>query len=101
MENLVSVHYANDRLVREHFIKQLGKAYVVKTVRWDRGHRNGAEIHKILSNGVIEIYNENTNILCTKIIATPSQIERYWETGKAPWWLVDKARQNRRNGLCV
>ena len=53
MENLVSKHYANDRLIREKVSQQLGKGYLVKEVRWDRGHKNGAEIHKIYSNGVI------------------------------------------------
>ena len=101
MENLVSKHYANDRLIREKVSQQLGKGYLVKEVRWDRGHKNGAEIHKIYSNGVIEIYNENTNTLCTKIVATAGQIERYYDNGRAPWWLVDKARDNKRKGYCV
>jgi hypothetical protein len=97
----VSKHYANERLIRENVIRHLGKGYIVTEVRWDRGHPNGAEIHKVLSNGVIEIYNERTEVLCTKIVATPSQIERYFEYGKAPWWLVDKARDNRRKGYCI
>ena len=97
----ISNHYKNDRLIREHIIQQLGKGYIVKTVRWDRGHKNGAEIHKILSNGVIEIYNERTGILCTKIVATPSQIERYFTGNTTPWWLVDKARDNKRKGYCI
>ena len=97
----VSAHYANERLIREKVIQQLGKGYLVKAVRWDRGHKNGAEIHKIYSNGVIEIYNERTEVLCTKIVATPSQIERYFTRNTTPWWLVDRARQNKRNGCCV
>lgn len=97
----ISRHYANDRLIREKVIQQLGKGYIVKEVEWDRGHVNGAEIHKILSNGVIEIYNKNTKILCTKIVARPNQIRRYWTNNTAPWWLVDKAKQNERNGYCV
>ena len=97
----ISNHYANYRLVREETIKKLGRGYLVKSIRWDRGHKNGAEIHKIYSTGVIEIYNEKTNILCTKIVARPNQIRRYWAEGQAPWWLVNKAIENVRNGYCV
>lgn len=97
----ISAHYANDRLIREHLIRQLGKGYLVKAIRWDRGHKNGAEIHKIYSTGVIEIYNERTNILCTKIIARPYQIKRYFTANAIPWWLVEKAKENERKGLCV
>lgn len=96
-----SAHYKNDRLIREKLIKQLGNGYIVKTVEWDRGHKNGAEIHKITSKGVIEIYNKNTGILVTKIIARPYQIERYWGFKNTPYWLVDKAYDNQRKGYCV
>lgn len=97
----ISNHYKNDRLIREKVIQQLGKGYLVKSVRWDRGHKNGAEIHKIYSTGVIEIYNERTGILCTKIVATAGQIERYFTHNTTPWWLVDKARENKRKGYCI
>lgn len=91
----VSRHYENDRIIREKVIQKLPKGYTVKEVEWDRGHKNGAEIHRILSNGVVEIYNKNTKILCTKIIATPNQIRRYFVNGQAPWWLIDRAIKNK------
>lgn len=97
----ISAHYANDRLLREKVIRELGKGYIVKEVTWDRGHVNGAEVHKILSNGVIEIYNERTGKLVTKIVARPNQIKRYWANNTAPWWLVDRVTKNAKNGMCV
>ena len=97
----ISAHYANDRLVREQVIKALGKGYIVKEYPWDRGHKDGAEIHKVYSTGVVEIYNAITGKLVTKIVSTPHQIEIYFDYNKAPWWLVDKARDNKRKGYCI
>lgn len=98
---MLSAHYQNDRLIREHMIQYIGQGTVVRTVRWDRGHPNGAEIHKITDTGIIIIFNERTGKLITKIIARPNQIRRYWEEGKAPQAIVNKAIEHVRNGQCV
>ena len=98
---MLSAHYQNDRLIREKMIQHIGEGKVVRTVRWDRGHPNGAEIHKITDTGIIIIYNERTLKLVTKIIARPNQIRRYWKDGNAPQEIVNKAIEHARNGQCI
>lgn len=97
----ISAHYRNDRLIREKVIKAIGEGNIVKAVRWDRGHPNGAEIHKVTDTGIIIIYNERTGKLVTKIIARPNQIRRYWRDGNAPKEIINKAIEHSRNGQCV
>ena len=98
---MLSAHYQNDRLIREHMIQQIGEGKVVRTVRWDRGHPNGAELHRITDTGIIIIYNERTLKLVTKIIARPNQIRRYWKDGNAPQEIVNKAIEHAKNGQCI
>ena len=98
---MLSAHYQNDRLIREKMIQHIGEGKVVRTVRWDRGHPNGAELHRITDTGIIIIYNERTLKLVTKIIARPNQIRRYWKDGKAPIEIVNKAIEHARNGQCI
>ena len=55
----------------------------VATFYVDSGHQNGAELHTIYENAIVRIYNKRTGKHITDIIATPSQIARYYEnTGK-------------------
>lgn len=91
---MTSKHYTTDRQERENLIKQIGIGTIVKSVRVDRGHINGAEIHKITSTGIVIIYNERTGKMITKLIARPGQIRRYWEAGKAPKNLVNLAYEH-------
>ena len=93
---MTSRHYTEDRQAREHLIQKIGIGQVVRVVRWDRGHINGAEIHKITSTGIIVIYNERTGKMITKIIARPAQIKRYWNDGNAPEELINIAREHNR-----
>lgn len=91
---MTSKHYSTDRQEREKVICQIGMGTVIKTVRTDRGHKNGAEIHKISNTGIVTIYNERTGKLITKIIARPGQIKRYWEGEKAPKELIEIAYEH-------
>lgn len=91
---MTSKHYSTDRQERENLIRQIGTGTLVKKVRVDRGHSNGAEIHEITSTGIIVIYNERTGKMITKLIARPGQIKRYWEEGKAPKNLVKLAYEH-------
>lgn len=75
---MTSKHYTNDRTAREELIKEIGLGTEIKTVRVDRGHRNGAELHTITTTGIIIIRNERTHKLVTKLIARPNQIKRYF-----------------------
>lgn len=94
---MTSKHYIEDRQAREEIIKKIGTGEVVASFRVDRGHKNGAEIHKITNTGIILIYNERTNKLITKLIARPGQIKRYYKEGKAPKNLIEKAIDNTVN----
>lgn len=75
---MTSIHYEKDRWYREKVIKSIGYGTIIKSTRIDRGHPKGAEIHELSDTGIINIYNERTHKLITKIIATPNQVRRYY-----------------------
>ena len=97
-----SKHYNVDRQAREAIIRTIEgteKRTYVKIVRIDRGHRNGAELHKITNKAIIEIYNERTGRLCTKLIARPGQIKRYYKENEVvPKNLLKLAREYTTKG---
>ena len=83
---MVSRHYQAKRNERERFIDEhFRDGYVVDEFIVDRGHPHGAERHCITSDGVIIVYNANSGKLCTKLLARPQQIKRYYEnSGRQP-----------------
>ena len=91
---MTSKHYTNDRQKREEIIKLIGIGVPVARFTIDRGHKNGAEIHEITDTGIINIYNQRTHKLVTKLIARPGQIKRYYKEGEAPRFLIKKAIDN-------
>ena len=91
---MTSKHYIDDRVDRENRIEIIGQGKAVAKFIVDRGHRNGPEIHEITDTGIINIYNERTKKLVTKLIARPGQIRRYFKDGKAPETLLKQARYN-------
>lgn len=96
---MTSKHYNKDRIEREKLIKKIGIGTEIKTVRVDRHHINGAELHTITSTGIIVIRNERTNKMITKLIARPSQIKRYFtEDTKEVRRLVQIAREHQIKG---
>ena len=96
---MTSKHYTKDRQKREETINMIGHGTPVATFIIDRGHRNGAELHEITNTGIINIYNQRTHKLITKLIARPGQIRRYYKEGKAPKFLIEKAIDNTvKNG---
>ena len=60
-----------ERLIYEESAKVLKIAVV------NKGHKNGNEIHVILNNGIIKVYNARTHKFITVLIARVPQIERY------------------------
>lgn len=83
----ISKHYKKQRYKREKFINKYvnGDGKVIDSFIINRGHVNGIERHDITENGIILIYNNNSNILVSKLIARPSQIKRYYKaTNKTP-----------------
>ena len=87
-------HYTYDRMERENHIREIGYGNVVKRVVVDRGHRNGPEIHEVTDTGIVNIYNQRTKKLVTKLIARPAQIKRYFTDEAVPAGLIEKARYN-------
>ena len=60
-----------ERLIYEESAK------VVKIAVVNKGHENGNEIHVILNNGIIKVYNARTHKFITVLIARVPQVERY------------------------
>ena len=93
---MTSRHYLQDRQLREEVIQFIGYGTIIKSVVIDRGHVKGAEIHEISDTGIINIYNQNTHKLITKLIATPSQIKRYYTVNEiVPQFLIKLAIAHR------
>ena len=62
--------------VAERFIiEESAKVITIAVV--NKGHKNGNEIHVILNNGIIKVYNARTRKFITVLIARVPQIERY------------------------
>ena len=74
-----SRHYNEDRRSREELISKIGLGEAIVTVRVDRNHPKGPELHTITSTGIIVIRNERTHKIITKLIARPGQIRRYFD----------------------
>ena len=84
---MYSKHYRKYRKKREKFIKKYinGDGHMIDGFVIDRQHKDGLEVHSITDTGLILIHNYKTGKLCTKLIAKPSQIERYYRmTGREP-----------------
>ena len=60
-----------ERLIYEESAK------IVKIAVVNKGHKNGNEIHVILNNGIIKVYNARTHKFITVLIARVPQVERY------------------------
>ena len=86
-----------DRKAREQIIKMIGNGKPIASFIVDKGHRNGPEIHEITDTAIINIYNQRTHKLITKLIARPGQIRRYYTNGNAPQEILDKAYKNMKN----
>lgn len=86
-KRIISSHYKNKRYKRENLIKKYihGDGKVIDSFIIDRNHIKGLERHEITENGIILIYNAESNLLVSKLIARPQQIKRYYEnTGREP-----------------
>lgn len=89
---MISHHYNKRRNKREKFIIEHlnGDGKVIDSFIVDRGHKDGLERHDITENGIIIIYNVETQKLISKLIARPNQIKRYYHNSgrKPPTWLL-------------
>ena len=89
---MISQHYKSKRYKREQFIDKYlhGDGKVIDSFIVDKGHANGLERHDITDNGIIVIYNAESNKLVTKLIAREGQIKRYYRNSgrEPPSWLL-------------
>ena len=95
---MTSKHYSIDRKEREEVIKKIGYGIPVAEFIIDNGHRNGPTVHVITSTGIVNIYNQRTHKLVTKLVVRPGQLRRYYKNGNAPKELIEKAIENTRKG---
>ena len=93
-----SKHWRADRQRRSQIIAQIGMGQVIKEVVVDRGHKNGPEIHKITTTGLVVIYNKRTGIMITALIARPNQIKRYYAENEVPQDIINLAIEHMRAG---
>lgn len=90
-----SIHFSIDRGERAKILEELkapilsvgGKLCIFIV---DKGHKNGAEIHVITENGIINIYNRHSKKYVTGLIARPGQLQRYGVI--IPESVLEKAR---------
>lgn len=93
-----SKHWRADRQRRSQIIAQIGMGQVIKEVVVDRGHKNGPEIHKITTTGLVVIYNKRTGIMITILIARPNQIKRYYAEDEVPQNIINLAIEHMKAG---
>lgn len=97
----ITEHIYGGRQDRIAFIKStIGFGNEIESVYWDKGHRDGAEIHRITDTGIIIVENANSHRIVTCLIATPRQIRRYYSMLKkeAPKSLLKIAREHENEG---
>lgn len=99
---MVSKHYKSKRYKREKFIDKYlnGDGKVIDSFIVDKGHIKGLERHDITENGIIVIYNAETNKLVTKLVAREGQVKRYYyKSGREPpKWLLELCRWHESLG---
>ena len=94
-----SKHYAEERRHREEVISKIGLGKAVATIRVDRNHPKGPELHTITTTGIIIVQNERTHKIVTKLIARPGQIRRYFdEVPKNMEKIIEIAKVHQKMG---
>ena len=81
---MLTEHARNMSIERKRKLKEIGVGKTLDRFIWDKGHKNGAEIHTVTTTGLIIVQNERTNNLVTVLIARPQQIKRYYEYYNKP-----------------
>ena len=89
----LTTHFKQDRQVRARHCRKspVYAAYLV-----DTGHIAGMEVHVILHNAEIHVFNVRTARRITVLFARPGQIRRYGIDNTA---LLDRAYRNYTRGL--
>ena len=74
----ISRHYSTERAEREAVIRQIGDGEIIAEKQFNRGHKNGPEVYQVTTTGLIIVRNARTWRLVTKLIARPSQLDRWF-----------------------
>lgn len=102
--NIDTEHIRTERAARVLLVEKLmaeEKAVIVKTFWVDKGHRKGAELHNLYSDGIVRVYNEKSGKHVTDLIARVGQVYRYYEAinMEAPKEIIRFARNHQNRGL--
>ena len=89
----LTAHFKQDRQVRARHC-QKSRVYAAYLV--DTGHPSGMEVHVILHNAEVHIFNVRTAKRITVLFARPGQIRRYGIDNTA---ILDRAHRNCTRGL--
>jgi len=100
IDEVKTMHFDEHRQSRQNAINEIfsieGKN--LNSTYWvDKNHPNGAEIHQIYENGIIEIFNERTQKHITTLIARKNQLIRY--NSNLPKSMLNKAIKHEQKGL--
>jgi hypothetical protein len=89
----LTAHFKQDRQVRAHHCRKspVYAAYLV-----DTGHPSGMEVHVVLHNAEVHIFNVRTAKRITVLFARPGQIKRYGIDNTA---ILNRAHGNCERGL--
>ena len=94
-----SKHWIRDRKERNDLINSIGYGAIIKEKIVDRGHKNGAEVHKVTDTGLILIYNQISGKFITALIARVNQIKRYYSEDEViPERVLALAREHTLKG---
>ena len=95
----VSYHYFEERKKRQDYINNMPEGKIVKDFVYVHPTA-GKQIHRVLSNGVVEVLDITKTQLITKIIARPAQLVRLYKSigEKVPHGLFITACRNKENG---
>lgn len=91
---MLSQHIQKDRQARIRVIESIGYGKPVAQMSVDKGHKQGPTTETLSSTGIITVRNQKTRRVVTYIIATPSQVRRFFD-GDAPEYLLTLAWEHK------
>lgn len=97
-DSRITAHWSTERKIRAYLVEVLIEqehAVIFGAYRVDKGHKNGAEIHVLYSNGIIRIYNERTRKHITDLVGRIGQCKRYVR-GRLPRKMYEAAKEHER-----
>lgn len=88
-----SAHYRFDRLQREIIIQSVGEGKIIKRVYQQGRNGMGGVVHSISDTGVITIQNFKTQVVVTRMLASPTQVKRMFAHQRIPKGLLELAKK--------